>query len=244
MLKLAEVALAAVASFAATNLDDIIVLMVFFAQANNPNSNSPSNFKRRHIIIGQYLGFFTIILASLPGFFGGLIIDKKMIGILGVIPIFIGIQQLINNLQNQNWQNNNLPNNSDEIEIQEVSAEINNVTESTKLGDRSFISLLASIISPQTYKVATVTFANGGDNIGIYVPLFASSNITSLAIILSIFFVMIGIWIYVAFWLSQHRAIAQIITSRGHQLVPFILIGLGIFILVDSQTYKLLFSRQ
>lgn len=239
MLKLAEVILAAVVSFAATNLDDIIVLMIFFVQTNNPNSNSPSNFKRRHIIIGQYLGFCIIILTSLPGFFGGLIIDKQLIGILGLIPIFIGIRQLIKSLQNQN-----LPNNGDEIEIQEVSAEINALTETIKLGDRSFISLLASIISPQTYKVATVTFANGGDNIGIYVPLFASSNIISLAIILSTFFVMVGIWIYVAFWFSQHRAIAQIISSRGHRLVPFLLIALGIFILVDSETYKLIFPSK
>jgi len=46
--------------------------------------------------------------------------------------------------------------------------------------DRSPANTFASLLSPQTYKVAAVTFANGGDNIGIYVPLFASSDLTSL----------------------------------------------------------------
>jgi cadmium resistance protein CadD (predicted permease) len=35
------------AAFAATNIDDIVVLMVFF---------SSSNFHARNIVIGQYLG--------------------------------------------------------------------------------------------------------------------------------------------------------------------------------------------
>ncbi len=42
------------------------------------------------------------------------------------------------------------------------------------------MAILASVLNPQTYKVAAVTVANGGDNIGIYVPLFASSDLTSL----------------------------------------------------------------
>ncbi|QFS50776.1 hypothetical protein GXM_08270 [Nostoc sphaeroides CCNUC1] len=33
-----------------------------------------------------------------------------------------------------------------------------------------------SILTPQTYKVAAVTFANGGDNISIYIPLFAGNR--------------------------------------------------------------------
>jgi cadmium resistance protein CadD (predicted permease) len=55
------------------------------------------------------------------------------------------------------------------------------------------ISTLASFLSPQTYKVAAITFANGGDNIGIYVPLFASSDFTGLIVILSVSFVLIGV---------------------------------------------------
>ena len=41
-------------AFIATNIDDIIVLLLFFSQIN-------ANFRRRHIVIGQYLGFTTIV---------------------------------------------------------------------------------------------------------------------------------------------------------------------------------------
>lgn len=76
-------------AFAATNIDDIIILLLFFSQID-------SNFRRRHIFIGQYLGFTAIIILSLPGFFGGLVIQREWIGLLGILPIAIGIKQLVN----------------------------------------------------------------------------------------------------------------------------------------------------
>lgn len=102
------------------------------------------------------------------------------------------------------------------------------------------MSTLTSLLSPKIYQVATITFANGGDNIGIYVPLFASSNLISLGVILSVFFVMIGVWCYIAYQLSRHSAIANTLASRGKYFVPFVLIALGVFILIDSGTYRLL----
>ena len=82
-----HVTIAGISAFAATNIDDIIILMFFFSQVN-------ANFRIRHIIIGQYLGFMALILLSLPGFFGGVIIPKTWIGLLGFVPIGIGLQQL------------------------------------------------------------------------------------------------------------------------------------------------------
>jgi len=68
----------------------------------------------------------------------------------------------------------------------------------SQMADRSPANTFASLLSPQTYKVAAVTFANGGDNIGIYVP---SSDLTSLGVILSVFFLLIGVC-YVAYQLT------------------------------------------
>jgi cadmium resistance transport/sequestration family protein len=215
MSKLAGAIIAGVTSFAATNIDDIVVLMIFFVQVN-------STFRNRHIIVGQYLGFSTIILASLPGFLGGLIVPKAWIGLLGLVPIFIGISRLVNRQ-------------SDDKEVQTVSEELNSST-----GNTSVFSILTSIFSPQTYKVAAVTFANGGDNIGIYVPLFASSDLVSLGVILGIFLVMVGVWCYIAYQLTLHPLVARFLTRYGHAIVPFVLIGLGVYILVDSGTYRLL----
>ncbi|MFB2918724.1 MULTISPECIES: cadmium resistance transporter [Aerosakkonema] len=203
-----------ITSFGATNIDDIVILTLFFAQVN-------ATFRRRHIVVGQYLGFTALILASLPGFFGGLILPKAWIGILGFVPIFIGIIHLFKGENDE--------------EVQAVSTEFD-----SSRSNVSVLSKLASVLSPQTYNVAAVTFANGGDNIGIYVPLFASSDPASLAVILTVFFLLIGVWCYIAYLLTRHRAIASILTRYGKALVPFILIGLGVFILVESGTYHLI----
>jgi cadmium resistance transport/sequestration family protein len=214
---LAGAIIAGITAFAATNLDDIVILMLFFTQVN-------ATFRPRHIIIGQYLGFSALILASLPGFFGGLIVPRTWIGLLGLVPIAIGITRLVN------WK-------KEQEEVQEVSTEFN-----TSSSNTSVVSTLASLLSPQTYKVAAVTFANGGDNIGIYVPLFASSELASLAVILTIFLLMIGVWCYVAYQLTRHPAIADVFTRYGKFFVPFVLMGLGIFIIIESGTYRLLAS--
>ncbi len=206
--------LAGVTSFAATNIDDIVILMLFFAQVN-------ASFRPRHIVVGQYLGFTALIGASLPGFFGGLIVPKAIIGLLGFVPIAIGISHLVNKEKEPD-------------EVQAVSGEFNPESNS------SLLSKLAHLLNPQVFNVAAVTIANGGDNIGIYLPLFASSNLPSLAVILAVFYVSIAVWCYVAYRLTRLHAIANILTRYTQALVPFILIGLGLFILIESGTYRLL----
>jgi cadmium resistance transport/sequestration family protein len=193
----------AVTAFTATNIDDILILTIFFAQVD-------SKFRPRHILIGQYLGFALLILASLPGYFGGLIIDHKWIGLLGLLPIAIGIKHL--------FQKN-----------EEVTVQTCAISEQGKL----------PLIAPQTYHVAAVTFANGGDNIGIYIPLFASSNAVSLSITIATFLVMIAVWCYAAYQFSTHPAIAKFLSQYSDAIVPFVLIALGVYILYESKTYLL-----
>jgi cadmium resistance protein CadD (predicted permease) len=76
----------AIVAFAATNIDDIFVLTLFFAQRN---------LRRWHVVVGQYLGIAGLIAISLVGFFARLIIPHSWIGLLGVAPILIGLKKLI-----------------------------------------------------------------------------------------------------------------------------------------------------
>jgi cadmium resistance transport/sequestration family protein len=190
-------------AFTATNLDDILILMLFFSQVN-------ALFRKRHIITGQYLGFTALVLASLPSFFGSLLLPRPYIGLLGLIPMAIGISRLMN------------------------ANEEDSESEETQTGSAWF----SSFISPQAYSVAAVTFANGGDNIGIYMPLFASCTWQSLSVILSVFFSMVGVWCFAAYKLTQVPAIADNLTRYGNYLVPFVLISLGVLILIDSRTLE------
>lgn len=197
-----------ITAFSATNIDDMVMLTLFFSQVN-------ATFRRWHIIIGQYLGFTALIVASIPGFFGGLIVPQPWIGLFGLVPIIIGIRSLLKR---------------EEDELEEVETEVKD----------SQHSFLAKFINLQTYSVAAVTFANGTDNISIYFPLFASSNWESLLVILAVFFLLVGCLCYVAYRLTHNRAIAAILTRYGNNLMPFVLIGLGAFILLESGTLTLL----
>jgi cadmium resistance protein CadD (predicted permease) len=98
----------------------------------------------------------------------------------------------------------------------------------------------AHLLAPQTYHVAAVTFANGGDNVGVYVPLFASSNTLEFATILVTFGVMVGVWCLMAERFVRQKAIALVLTRYGHRVTPLILIGLGVYIFIEGGTMQAL----
>ncbi|KAB8315858.1 transporter [Tolypothrix campylonemoides VB511288] len=191
---------AGVAAFVATNIDDIVILTLLFAQVN-------TSLRSRHIVAGQYLGFTVLVAISLLGFFGNFMLPSVWMDVSGFIPIAIGLNRLVN---------------LEEDDSDEQPAM------------RSSVSFPIRMLSPQTYSVAAITIANGGDNVGIYMPLFANTQLTSLLLILSVFFVLVGIWCYAAHLLTYQKAIALIIDRYGNSLVSFLLIGLGVYIALDS----------
>ncbi|WP_448265331.1 cadmium resistance transporter [Nostoc sp. DSM 114159] len=190
-------------AFIATNIDDIVILLLFFSQIN-------ANFRPRHIVAGQFLGFTILLILSLSGLFGGLVLSKNWIGLLGLLPMSIGISSLVN-------------------QEEDSSKEVLAATEEAEA------STITSFFSPQAYSVAAVTIANGSDNISVYVPLFASCNLESFLVIIGLFFLLLGVWCYVAYKLINNRVIADVLTQYINNLVPFILIGLGIFIVLKSE---------
>ncbi len=198
-------------AFTATNLDDIVILLLFFSQVNNL-------FKRQHIVMGQYLGFGALVLMSLPGFFGGALFPRPWIGLLGLVPISIGLSRLFSS------------NDQEDQEDQKDQASGNDRPPTN--------NPLANFLSPQIYSVAAITFANGSDNIGIYMPLFASCSWQRLGIILAVFFVLVAVWCYVADRLTRVPVVAETLTRYGNQVVPIVLISLGILILIDSHTLE------
>jgi cadmium resistance protein CadD (predicted permease) len=129
---------------------------------------------------------------------------------MGLVPISIGVFRLIKLLRNHD----------DEGEKK--------ILEQTKNTSSKWNHL--SILT-----VAGVTFSNGADNIGIYTPLFAKYNsILEVTFIIIIFMAMTGVWCSTAYYLVSHPAIANRIQKMGNLLFPFVLIGIGIFILTES----------
>ncbi|MBN3952105.1 MAG: cadmium resistance transporter [Nostoc sp. NMS7] len=200
----------------ATTFDDNLYLTAFFGKVNR-------SFRPKHIVIGEFLGFTALVFASLPGFFGGLIIPTTWIGLLGLLPVAIGISNLISREQQEET-------------VQAVSVDLTSPTQS----GRQKKSLLATIRDPQTYRVSAVTIANGGNNIGIYVPLFASSNLPSLGVILCVCYLTVGVWCFLSYNLTSNPLMAPVLTRYGRKIFPFVLIYLGLSILIKSETYRLL----
>ncbi|MDQ4138927.1 MAG: cadmium resistance transporter [Bacteroidota bacterium] len=88
--------------------------------------------------------------------------------------------------------------------------------------------------------VAGTTFANGGDNIGIYVPLFATLTWTSKFVMVLVFIAMTFLWCYAARYLTQHPYVARAVNKYGHLVTPFVLILLGLYILYENQSVQLI----
>lgn len=185
-----------ISAFVATNVDDIFVLMIFF---------SNSNFHKGQVVVGQYLGIGLLIVISTLGALLALVIPQYIIGLLGFVPVSIGIVKL--------------------TQLRKRDILIPGQT-TERVSRWHHLSVLT---------VAAVTFSNGGDNIGIYTPLFAKYNSANEVIFISIIFmVMTAVWCIIAYCLVGHRLIATRIRKIGHIIFPFVLIGLGIFILLSS----------
>jgi cadmium resistance protein CadD (predicted permease) len=92
--------------------------------------------------------------------------------------------------------------------------------------NKSYLSFLA---------VATVTFSIGGDNIGVYTPLFAKYNsVSQITALVAVLMAMTAVWCIAAYYLVNHPLAASRIRRTGHMILPFVLIGLGVYILIES----------
>ncbi|TGD96319.1 cadmium resistance transporter [Methylobacterium nonmethylotrophicum] len=91
--------------------------------------------------------------------------------------------------------------------------------------------------------VAGVTIANGGDNIGVYTPVFATSPGPRLVLFVAVFAVMVALWLALARWLVHHPALGSPIRRIGRVATPVVLIGIGVMVLAEAGTLSLIIGR-
>lgn len=201
----------------ATTFDDNIYLTAFFSEVNR-------TFRPKHIVVGELLGFTALIAVSLAGFLMGQAIPSTWTGLLGILPILIGL----NNLLNLNKDD------SDE----DKSANLKRNSKFRGFDSRQR-SLWEIIRDPQTYRVSAVTISNGGNNLGIYIPLFASSSVQNLTVIIPVCYVIVCCWLFMSYTLTHQPGIAFILSRYARKIFPFVLMWLGFRILLDSESYRL-----
>jgi cadmium resistance protein CadD (predicted permease) len=82
----------------------------------------------------------------------------------------------------------------------------------------------------QAMAVAAVTIANGGDNLGIYIPLFAT-QMRLVPVYAAVFAVMTGVWCAAGYALVRNLWIGKRVSRMGHVALPYVLMALGVYIL-------------
>lgn len=221
MAPIAEIAgasLTATAAFVASNLDDIVVLLLLFAGAEGARGRWP-------VVAGQFVGFGLLVLASLVGWFGGDLLPSGWIGLLGLMPVGLGVSQLLDSIsQASDARDQSLLTGADPL-----------LSVSPPLWPPSAApggTLLARIVA-----VAGLTIANGGDNIGLYMPLFAQADRLQLVTTLAVFTLLVGLWCLGAWRLVQAPALALLIHRHGGRAVPWLLIGIGALLLIQHHTF-------
>lgn len=194
--------LQAIGLFIATNIDDIIVLSLFFARGAGQRGTTA------RILVGQYLGFAGILGASVLVTLGaGAFLPPEVIPYFGLIPLGLGLWAAW-----QAWRNRGADD-DDEAKV-----------EGKKVG---------------VWTVAGVTFANGGDNIGVYIPVFAAVGAGGIAIYTAVFLVGVAIWCAAGRFLATRPPVARLLNRWGHIILPVVLIAIGVILLVHGGAFGL-----
>lgn len=206
-------------AFASTNVDDVVLLMIFGAEAGR------SKVKVHHLWAGQFLAIG--LLAAL-GVLGALLAKalpgnlSRYIGFLGVLPILLGIAQLVGNLRGRKQKKRRA------LQKRVATAPAKESPGPGKLG---------------IWQVFGVLFAAGADNIGVYIPLFAALPPVGVAVTAAVFMALAFLFCFISLKLADFPKVQQVIQKYETVVVPVVFVLLGVYILIDSGALALLFSR-
>ncbi|WP_086851101.1 cadmium resistance transporter [Amycolatopsis kentuckyensis] len=178
----------AAAMFAVTNVDDLVLLAVFFGQAAGRRGELK-------VVVGQFLGFAAILAVSVAGALGAGLLPAGAVRWLGVLPVLLGIRAA--------WR-------------------------AWRQGDDE-PSPAAGVLG-----IATVCFADGGDNVGVYVPAFAATGAAGLVGYVTVFLAGVAVWCAAGRFLATRPGVARVLARWGHVVLPVVLVALGVLILVGA----------
>lgn len=92
----------------------------------------------------------------------------------------------------------------------------------------------APVQGSQLLAVAAVTLANGGDNLGVYIPLFASRP-AHVPVFGAVFGVLTLAWCAIGWWLVRAPLVGTYLRRYGRVILPFVLIAVGLHVLKDAR---------
>ncbi|WP_281681976.1 CadD family cadmium resistance transporter, partial [Lactobacillus gallinarum] len=166
------------------------------------------NKQKWHIYAGQYLGTGLLVGVSLvAAYVVNFVPEAWMVGLLGLIPIYLGIRFAI-------------VGEGEEEEEEEETIE----------------RLEQSKANQLFWTVTLLTIASGGDNLGIYIPYFASLDWAQTLVALLVFAIGVIIFCKLSQVLSSIPLISETIEKYTRIIVPLVFIPLGLYIMYESGT--------
>jgi cadmium resistance protein CadD (predicted permease) len=163
-----------------------------------------SRLRRSAIVVGKFIGIGSLTLLSTIVAAGSLVVSPEWIALLGVVPLALGLHAL--------WSNRRY---------------------APALDDGDGIDQAPTAFMGQVAAVAGVTAANGGDNLGVYVPVF-SEDFTAIPVFVLVFALMTVLWCVAGNLLVSHPRISGSMRRLSRRLLPYVLIVLGVWILSDA----------
>lgn len=188
-----------VLAFIATNLENLVILLTFLYQPHYP---FPS------ILVGYVGATALILVVAYSTSQLTQLLPHNWIHYLGILPISLGIWELIGPCFRSQSQGENHPE-TDLFSQQENSL-------------HRWIS------------VGLVTLGSGGDSLIVFGSLFSDSQFEADGVIIVTSLLMSLLWIGMARWLLRYPLISQQLNRWGNKVLPLLLIGIGIFILMDT----------
>jgi cadmium resistance protein CadD (predicted permease) len=82
---------AAIVAFVATNVDDVVLITALFALTAGARGGG---LRAGDVWIGQYAGLLAVVALSAIGAFGLLLVPDEVVGLLGLIPLTMGLAGL------------------------------------------------------------------------------------------------------------------------------------------------------
>ena len=89
-----ETFILSITSFIGTNIDDMFINTLFFSEAETKADS-------KRVVCGKYLGMGILIILSILGAFGLQFLPQHYIGYLGLVPICLGIKEIIVNIKSK-----------------------------------------------------------------------------------------------------------------------------------------------
>ncbi|MFC0438266.1 cadmium resistance transporter [Kutzneria buriramensis] len=87
---------------------------------------------------------------------------------------------------------------------------------------------------PSVLSAATITFTKGGDNISVYVPIFAVVGLTATCTYVVVFLVLLALMCGAGWLIATKTVVAPLLAQWGPVLLPAVLIGAGVLVIAQE----------